>query len=233
MSSNDVSGWRLHVWRAAVAVPILFMAANLQAEDAKKTGDPGANRLLFDGKSLKDWEITDFGGQGEVEVRDGVLVIGRGEPITGIHWKGDPLPKVNYELTLDAKRIDGNDFFAAVTFPVQDSFCTLVLGGWGGGLIGLSSINGQDASENETTDYFSFEKDRWYKVRIRVSDTRIDAWLDDKQIANVDYSDKKIGVRIEMELSKPLGVATYHTVGGLRNFQLKGLSAERKAQAGQ
>lgn len=233
MSRKDVSVWRWFVRRAALAACALMMGVHLQADDAKKAADAGAPRSLFDGKSLANWEITDFGGQGEVEVRDGILVIGRGEPITGIHWKGDPLPKVNYELTLDAKRIDGNDFFAAVTFPVQDSFCTLVLGGWGGGLIGLSSINGQDASENETTDYFSFEKDRWYKVRIRVSDTRIDAWLDDKQIANVDYSDKKIGVRIEMELSKPLGVATYHTVGGLRNFHLKGLSAERKAQAGQ
>ena len=44
----------------------------------------------------------------------------------------------------------GGDFFATLTFPVDDSFCTFVTGGWGGDIVGLSSIDGWDASDNET-----------------------------------------------------------------------------------
>lgn len=176
---------------------------------------------LFDGKSLGQWEVIKLGGEGKVEINNGAITLERGEPITSIVWKGAPLPKVNYEYSMQARRVDGNDFFATVTFPVKDSYCSLVLGGWGGGLIGLSSLNGADASENETTDYFSFEKDRWYKIRIRVTEERIQAWIDEKEIVNVVTKDHKVSVRIEMELSKPLGISTFQTTGEVRNLQIK------------
>ncbi|MCA8995455.1 MAG: DUF1080 domain-containing protein [Planctomycetaceae bacterium] len=195
-------------------------------KDAKeeKSAKQQDSRLLFDGKSLKNWEVIDFGGQGDVRVEEGVLIVDRGEPLTGIVYKGPELPKVNYELSLESQRRDGNDFFLGLTFPVKDTHCSLILGGWGGGVAGLSSIDGFDASENETTDYFSFEKDQWYKVRVRVTDDKIEAWLDDQQIANVDHKEKKIDVRIEMEVAKPLSVCTFQTTGGLRHFRFENLT---------
>ncbi len=206
---------------------MFVMTALIQAEDKLQVTEKGdALPVLFDGKTLKNWKITDFGGQGDVRVEDGMLVLDQGEPITGIHWTGAELPTVNYELQLEAQRIQGSDFFCAVTFPVQEQTCSLVLGGWGGGVIGLSSIDGFDASENETTDYYSFEDKKWYKVRLRVTDKKIEAWLDGDQIANVDYSDKKISVRIEMELSKPLGIASFQTTGGIRNLRISKVTAE-------
>lgn len=183
---------------------------------------------LFNGKSLKNWKVTDFGGQGEVSVKQGQLVMGAGEPLTGVTWDGSDLPKVNYEITFEAQRVDGTDFFCGLTFPVRDDPCTLVLGGWGGGVIGLSSIDGFDASENETTDYYSFDSGKWYPVRLRVTDTRIQAWLDEKQIADVEYSDRRISIRIEMELCRPLGLCTFQTTGAIRNLKLTELSAEKK-----
>ena len=57
----------------------------------------------------------------------------------------------DYEVTLEAMRVDGNDFFCGMTFPAGKDPCTLIVGGWGGTVVGLSSINGMDASENETT----------------------------------------------------------------------------------
>ena len=73
----------------------------------------------------------------------------------------NPLPKINYEVTLKAMKIDGSDFFCGLTFPVNDAFCTLIAGGWGGGLVGLSSLDNYDASENETSTFRGFEKKRW------------------------------------------------------------------------
>lgn len=175
---------------------------------------------LFDGKTLKNWAISDFGGQGDVRVEDGKIVLEPGEPITGIRWTGKKLPTVNYEISYEAQRVDGNDFFCALTFPVKDNPCTLILGGWGGSLTGLSNINDFDASENDTTDYFAFENGKWYHVKVRVDEKYITAWLDDEPIAKVDHTENRISIRIEMELSKPLGIATFQSTGAIRNLKL-------------
>ena len=118
-------------------------------------------------------------------------------------------------------RIEGGDFFAGITFPVTDSFCSLILGGWGGTVVGLSSINGLDASENETSQSIVFQSNRWYDVRIRVTPGRIEAWLDDKQIVNQDIKGKQIYTRIEVELSQPLGIASYRTKSAVRDIRLR------------
>ena len=86
---------------------------------------------LFDGKTLKNWRITQFGGQGNVVVGDGAIEMGMGSPLTGITYT-EKMPKCNYEVLIEAQRIDGIDFFSTVTFPANDSFCSLVVGGWAG-----------------------------------------------------------------------------------------------------
>ena len=84
--------------------------------------------------------------------------------------------RIEYEVTLETRRIDGFDFFCGMTFPVEKSHCSLVLGGWGGSLTGLSSLDGFDASENETTGSMAFKEGKWYKIRLRVTPEKIEAW---------------------------------------------------------
>ncbi len=177
---------------------------------------------LFDGKTFGHWKITDFGGQGDVYIKDGSIFLEKGNYITGITWTG-PLVRMNYEIHLEAMRITGNDFFCGLTFPVGDRPCTLILGGWGGELCGLSSIDSFDASENETTDFISFENGRWYRVLLRVTPERIEAWLDNREIVNIITTDRDIDIRIEVELSQPLGIATWQTTGAIRNIRLRRL----------
>jgi hypothetical protein len=183
---------------------------------------PGEEISLFDGKTLGQWKITDFGGQGDVSVKDGAMYLGMGNYMTGVTWSG-PVVRMNYEISLEAMRVEGNDFFCGLTFPVAGSPCTLILGGWGGNVCGLSSLDHLDASENETTRMISFEKGRWYKVRLRVVPNRIQAWLDDESLVDVDVTGRKIDIRIEVDLSQPLGIATYATTGAIRNIRLKRL----------
>ena len=179
---------------------------------------------LFDGKTLNNWQPTKFGGEGAVKVEDGQIVLEMGgADLTGITWTGPELPKTNYELALQAMRLDGNDFFAGITFPVADSFCSLILGGWAGTVVGLSSINGMDASENETSQSIAFDDRRWYDVRIRVTPEKIQAWLDQRQIIDQDISGKKIHTRGEVELSQPLGVAAWRTKSAVRNIRVRRL----------
>ncbi|REJ74129.1 MAG: DUF1080 domain-containing protein [Planctomycetota bacterium] len=217
---------------AATFVIAIALSVAVQADDAQPKPCPKADKstLLFDGESLKNWKKTDFGTDSEVSVEDGNLVFQAGKPLTGLTWDGGDLPRVDYEISLEAQRVEGSDFFCGLTFPVQDDPCTLILGGWGGSLTGLSSINYLDASENETTDFFEFENGKWYKIRIRVTDSRIQAWLDDAQLADVDYTDQKIGIRFEMEPCRPLGYATYRTKAAVRNFKLRPLTDDEKQE---
>lgn len=186
---------------------------------------PGEEISLFDGQSLGQWKVTDFGGQGEVYVKDEAIYLEMGNYTTGITWAGPVIP-MNYEITLETKRVEGHDFFCALTFPVGERHCTLVLGGWGGSLCGLSTIDYYDASENPTTRFVSFESDRWYHVRLRVESARIQAWLDDEELVDLDTTDRHIDIRLEVDLCRPLGIATWVTTGAVRNIYLSRLPAE-------
>jgi hypothetical protein len=111
-----------------------------------------------------------------------------------------------------------------VTFPVDDSFCSLILGGWGGSVVGLSSINGMDASENQTSQSVEFESGRWYNIRIRVTPAAIEAWLDDRPLVKQELKGNKISTRLEMDFSQPLGVASFRTKSALRDIRLRRLA---------
>jgi hypothetical protein len=188
---------------------------------------------LFDGKDLDDWRVieqVDFEDHGKVEVRDGQVLLGRGKPASGIAWRGD-FPRVNYEVTLQAKRVEGSDFFCGLTFPVGDSYCTLILGGWGGGVTGLSNIDQMAAVENETTDYVEFQQDRWYRVRLRVAEDKLEAWVDDRQIVDVLTKDRKFSIWWEQEPARPFGIASWNTAAALRDIQLRPLEPKAEQAA--
>lgn len=182
-----------------------------------------AGKSLFDGKTLAGWKKTDFGGQGEIEVEKGRIMMHAGSPMTGITWAED-FPKMDYEVSLEAMRVSGSDFFCAITFPVGEFPCSFVVGGWGGGVVGLSSIDGNDASENETTKYQEFESGRWYSIRVRVTPTKIESWIDQKQMVDLETKDRRISVRLEVELSRPLGFACYNTTAALRDIRVRRLN---------
>ena len=83
--------------------------------------------------------------------------------LSGITTTLKDLPTTNYEVEFEAQRVMGTDFFVGYTFPVGDSACSLILGGW------------------------------------------------------------EIDVRFEMEVSKPMGFATYQTVSKIKNARIKKL----------
>lgn len=179
---------------------------------------------LFDGKTLKGWQPTDFAGHGEVKVEDGKILLEMGNDLTGITFTNlARLPRNNYEIEVEAMRVDGNDFFCGLTFPVKKDPCSFIVGGWGGGVVGLSSIDGNDAANNETSRYTDFESGRWYTIRVRVTDKKIQAWIDNKSFVNLDIEDRLIGIRIEVEQSRPLGIACWRTKSAIREIRLRSL----------
>ncbi len=179
---------------------------------------------LFDGKSLEGWKITEFAGHGDVTVENGQMILNMGSPLTGVTIAGEPPLRTDYEISVEAMKLSGNDFFCGLTFPVAQKSCTFIAGGWGGGLVGVSSLDGMDASENSTTKFAKFNPNQWYRFRIRVTADKIQAWIDDEQYVDVEITGRDVDMRAgEIELSAPLGLATFQTKSAIRDFKIRKL----------
>lgn len=213
-----------------IATPITFsrrtwLAASLGALAGAPlfAASQSGGDSLFDGATLGKWKPTPFGGEGEVRVEDGTIVLERGNDLTGVTWTSE-VPRRDYEIELKATRLAGGDFFCGLTFPVDDTFCSFIVGGWAGAVSGFSTIDGQDASENETTRIRDFEAKRWYKVRVRVGEGRLRAWIDDEAFADVSTQGRRIAIRPEVQDSCPLGIASWRTKAALRAVRMRRLA---------
>ena len=206
---------------------LLFAAVITVAGAAQSSSDW---KPMFDGKSLGQWKETAFPGtvSPAVTVEKGAIQLAPGHPLTGITWTGGlPGSTAAYEIRFEAARLRGNDFFASLTFPAASAqqHATWVLGGWGGDIVGISSIDGWDASDNETRQYFEFENGRWYAFRLRVTRDRIEAWIDDQRIVNVDIRGRELSLRRgDIKLSTPLGFASYNTAGAIRKIEFRAIT---------
>ena len=177
-----------------------------------------------DWRPVTGWQETKFTGHGVARIEMGTIFLDPGAPMTGV-TRAAAFPKTDYEIRYEAARLKGGDFFASLTFPVGDSHCTWVTGGWGGDIVGLSNIDGWDASDNETRSYFTFETGRWYAFRIQVTGANIRVWIDEQAVVNVPIAGRKVDLRRgEMNLSTPLGFASYNTAGGIRKIEYRPLA---------
>ena len=211
-----------------LAIPVTAILVLSTCVATHAAGDKDHWKSLFDGKSLGDWKPSEFGTNGTIESKDGTIVIGMGDGCSGVTWKGK-FPKSDFEISLQAKRVDGSDFFCGLTFPVGKDPCTFIVGGWGGGVVGLSSINGDDAANNNTSSIKKLDDNRWYTIRVRVSKERIQCWIDKEQVVNETLANKQISIRSEVEASKPLGIATWNTTAAIRDIRWRPLEeAEKK-----
>ncbi|WP_397571141.1 DUF1080 domain-containing protein [Schlesneria sp. T3-172] len=210
----------------AMVLAVAFTGHSMAEDKTEGAGKKPEWKSLFDGKTLKNWQSSNFGGEGNVAVENGMIVLSQGSDMTGVTWTGDELPRMNYEVVVTAQRIEGNDFFCGMTFEVDKDPCSLIIGGWGGGIVGISSLDGLDAANNETARYESFERGKWYKIRLRVAEQGLMAWIDDKQVVSVSTKGRKISIRGEVEPSRPFGISCYATTAGLKDIKIRNLTEE-------
>ncbi|WP_436715344.1 family 16 glycoside hydrolase [Roseiconus lacunae] len=199
--------------------------------------------------SLNDhWEPCEFGGDGEITMKDGLIKMEFGQPLTGVRWSGPfegeekkasaetkkkqppVLPRDNYEVRWECRRDRGVDFVCAYTFPVGKEVASLVMGGWGGGVTGISSIDGHDASDNETTMFKAYDDERWYKARVRVEKAQITVWIDEVKMFDVPRKDRKFDIRFEMDPCTPMGIANFECDSQFRNLAIRRLNPAELAK---
>jgi hypothetical protein len=208
--------------RAARDAALLASSATPGASSATQEWRP-----LFDGRSLAGWRVVENGASGAVEVDGGRLLLGQGEPMTAValaETQAAAFPRDDYEIELVAARLLGNDFFAGLTFPVGDGELTLILGGWGGGLCGLSCLDREDAAHNETKSFRGFERGRDYVVLVQVGGGRVRARVDGETIADVGVTGRRCSLRTEVEPCRPLGLASYQTRSAIRSVRWRPLA---------
>lgn len=211
--------------RVSTPVLVLFLIVALFPGACSKPQVESSVSPLFDGDSLSGWRvITDWiGGGADVSVIDGAIHIADGTVFNGIVREDFSKPDGPYEIRLEAMRVEGRDIFLGITFPVvgKDTCISFVAGGWGGETTGLSNIDGMDAMENATGSAQRYENGRWYAFRIRVSEERIDVWMDERHICGVYHFDKKISMRPgEADLTVPFGFFTYATTSAIRKVEM-------------
>jgi Domain of Unknown Function (DUF1080) len=154
--------------------------------------------------SLEGWESTNFGGEGTVTVE--------------VNYKKE-FPKENFEIELEAQRVEGSDFLCGLTFPIGKEHLSFIAGGWGGGIVGLSSIDGFDASENSTTQFLQFKNGQWYRFKVRVDGKKVQAWVDNKLIVDQEREGHSFSLRGEVLASRPLGFCAFQSKVMVRNFR--------------
>ncbi|MEE2640038.1 MAG: family 16 glycoside hydrolase [Planctomycetota bacterium] len=209
-------------------------------QEGKTPRDSRGAVSLFNGRDLKGLLVLKksyYEDHGKVRIDNRALVIGKGMPGSGITV--DPkivkdLPRMNYEVFLSAKRVEGNDFFCGLTFPVEKAYCTMILGGWGGGSIGLSNVDSLSAIENETSGFHEFENNQWYEIHLVVSEKTIRAtlnregWKEKKELFSVETQEHKYDIWWEQEPARPLGITTWNTTAAFRKIEIRRLPEKKR-----
>ena len=202
---------------------------------ARESGpiEVGKWQVLFDGKTLGKWKVIDafdFQRHGKVYVKEGRLVLSKGKPLTGVKWTGK-LPRIDYEVALDAMRVEGDDFFCSMVFPVGKQDCSVTFGGWGGSTVGLTNIDGEPAVENETCVDRDFKDNHWYRLRFRVTAKKIEVWIDKEKVVDFTHPGRKLTIRWEQEPMLPFGISSYRTTAAMKNITVRPIVAGQRGEA--
>lgn len=225
-----------HPGRASVLLlPLLLMLAGAGLNSCKPAAPSSIGKdekpvswALLEGDAVKLWQPAGIPDEAPMSIHAGVLTLPAGQPMTGAKWTGwtEQLPGTGYAIEYEAMRVEGEDIFGMVTFPVgsHQSHATFVLGGWGGTVTGISSIDFKDANENQTRAEQRFENGRWYKVRIEVRPEDLRAWVEGRLVVNATIKGKKVGLRPGfIDHCLPFGFASYGTTGKIRAVVLEPL----------
>jgi len=187
--------------------------------------EPGKRITLFDGKTLNGWQMVaarQYANRGPVRVSEGNLTLGRGDPQTGVAWMGE-LPPVDYEVSLEARRDPGSDAYWYLCLPTAEGGVRLDVGERKGTFLGLSCVDGQGCQHNDTGRKASVPIDRWFRVRARVTEEKVEAWLDDEQVVDLAREGRRLTLPHSEAGVRSLALGTCYAAASFRNIQAQRL----------
>lgn len=190
---------------------------------------PGPWVSLFDGKTLEGWRVVEEAicdGHGDVRVENGWMVLVEADPdrSTSVSWTGFVLPRTNYDLKLEAMRMDDSGGLCHLAFPVGNSHCLLSVGGKGT-RVALDRVDGLTADDdtNPTLRFMTFEKDRWYRIQLRVTQAHIAVSIDNDNMFDLSLAEHKVGMPPPWTVLQPLGLGTWRDTSAFRKIFIRRL----------
>ena len=175
---------------------------------------------LFDGRTLDGWRKVEKGCN--VHAQDEQLIFEMKHMSTSIAWNR-AFPRVDYEVSVEARRLEGNGAFCHIAFPVNATHCFLVVGGMGN-IVALDQVDKLNMYGNETTTRMDFEQERWYTIRLRVTREHVVVWLDDRKVIDLSGAADRLSIPFAWQGLIPFGVGTWETKAAMRNIKLRRLS---------
>ena len=190
---------------------------------------------LFDGKTLNSWQIRSdghFKQHGQVRVSPDGIRLERGKgSFTGILCTRD-VPAADYELAFDVRREAGGDQCVAAKFPTGTQ--RLAFGIWtrdNRSCADVEMVDEKGVWSNDTRREIDVRSGRWYHLRVRVTLRRVEAWVDDVQVADLDTAGHKLHTAGHIQHELPLGLHTEVSTCTLRAIRLRRLKPDAKPEA--
>jgi len=180
---------------------------------------------LFDGKTMKGWiplEKTDYDMDSHAEVTNSYIRLAKGVPYSAVIIDAK-FPKTNYEIKLRAKRLERDDIFCGILFPVKETYCSGVFGGWGNWIVGLSCVDELFADENSAGETMHFDNNEWYEIRLRVTDDYIKAWVHNTEVIYQELKGHRISPYPGLEMFGPFAFFTYDTAAAYDRIEFRRL----------
>jgi hypothetical protein len=125
-------------------------------------------------------------------------------------------------------RVAGNDDLCIIVFPVGTTYCRLQVGGWGGRVVCLDEVDGRRGVDNLTARQMDFERRRWYRVRLQVTQASIEAWIDQEKVIDMKRAGHQFALRGAYAALTPLGIQSATTYAALRDLKLRRLGQGRQ-----
>jgi hypothetical protein len=169
-------------------------------------------------------EESSFAQHGAVRADDGWLVLEAGRNRTGVACLKE-VPTTNYEIALEAMRETGAADFCNLVFPVGSSHCALTLDGYGN-MAGLDQVDGQPFNENEATKRLAYQQGQWYRVLVRVTAARVEAWVGGEKVIDLPRDGHRYALREDYQPLTLVGISTCDTAGVIRSIQFRRLKPD-------
>ena len=157
-------------------------------------------------------------------MEDNALRFEAGTPYTALQWGGE-FPREEFEVEVAAKRTEGCDIFCGLLVPVGESHISVILGGWGDTVVGVSCVDHLYASDNETSRMMSFENGQWYEVRVRVTKAKVIAWIDGSKVIDLGREGHVLAPYPGLEALAPFALFTWETGAAFRDVWARQMPA--------
>ncbi|NQT86975.1 DUF1080 domain-containing protein, partial [bacterium] len=125
-----------------------------------------------------------------------------------------------YEVALEVMNTSKPNTVGIVV-PIGRAQCLLTAGGWDGGIAGLTTVDDRWGNDNPTTHRMQFPRDEWYRVRLRVTERKVQAWVGAAKVFDIARAGHVFALPTDRDPLRPFGIETWAQSAKVRNIVMR------------